>query len=669
MNDAAKPFRFIRAALSLTAGAMLACLLLACQLAEGAEDLDLLEQQALRAAVDRVAPSVVRIETIGGLERVDKVLFGTGPTTGLVLGEDGYIVSSAFAFLNRPASILVQLADGSRRPARLVATDHNRMLVLLKVDVDRPLVVPEIASPDQIRVGQWAIAVGRTFRGNRPNGSVGIVSAVNRIWGKAIQTDAAVSPNNYGGPLVDVHGRVLGVLAPLSPEAAKKVAGFEWYDSGIGFAVVARDVQEVLPRLERGEDLYPGVIGISFGRTGLYTAEPVIEAVRANSPAEKAGLAGGDRIVEIEGRRTARAAEVREEISRRYAGQTIRVVVLRDDKRIGREVELVARLQPYEHPFLGILPMRAGGGGSDEAPAGVTVRYVYPDSPARKAGIEPGDVLARFAGEPVEGADPLRLRVSDHEPGEEVGLEVRRGRTRLKLSLRLGRLPEELPPDVLPEARGAGRERGGERPPVGTLKMEVPEFDSDAWAYVPGDYDPAVPCGVVVWLHGPGGFDHQALFTRWKPHCDRDGLILVAPKSADPDRWRAGELALVRKLLEEIETTYTVDRARVVVHGQGGGGTLAYLVAFRNRELVSAVAAIDGPLEGSPPENERAHRLAFYVAGAEESRSAGGIDGAAGRLRRMNYPVTVKSLGEAPRDLDADELSELVRWIDMLDRI
>ena len=69
----------------------------------------------------------------------------------------------------------------------------------------------------QIRVGQWTIAVGRAFEGREPNMAVGVLSATDRIWGKAIQTDAAVSPNNYGGPLVDIAGRVLGVLVPLSP--------------------------------------------------------------------------------------------------------------------------------------------------------------------------------------------------------------------------------------------------------------------------------------------------------------------------------------------------------------------------------------------------------------------------------------------------------------------
>ena len=87
-------------------------------------------------------------------------------------------------------------------------------------------------------VGQWTIAVGRTFNQKEPNISVGVLSATNRIWSTAIQTDAKISPANYGGPLIDSRGRVLGVLVPLSPQKqGGEIAGAEWYDSGIGFAV------------------------------------------------------------------------------------------------------------------------------------------------------------------------------------------------------------------------------------------------------------------------------------------------------------------------------------------------------------------------------------------------------------------------------------------------
>jgi len=158
------------------------------------------EEAAIRAAVARVAESVVQIRTIGGLEEVDRTLIPDGPTTGLVISADGWIVSSAFNFVQQPASILVTFASGEQAPAELVAKDHSRMLVLLKARGVSGLAVPKLAPADEIRVGEWAIAVGRTFRAERPNIAVGIVSAVDRMLGKVIQTDASVSTANYGGP-------------------------------------------------------------------------------------------------------------------------------------------------------------------------------------------------------------------------------------------------------------------------------------------------------------------------------------------------------------------------------------------------------------------------------------------------------------------------------------
>ncbi len=116
------------------------------------------------------------------------------------------------------------------------------MLVLLKVAADEALPVPTWVPRQELAVGQWTIAVGRTYPGSFPNVSVGILSAINRVWGKAVQTDAKVSPSNYGGPLIDIRGRVIGVLVPLSPQQEGEFAGAEWYDSGIGFAVPLADI-------------------------------------------------------------------------------------------------------------------------------------------------------------------------------------------------------------------------------------------------------------------------------------------------------------------------------------------------------------------------------------------------------------------------------------------
>jgi serine protease Do len=653
-----------------------------------ADDLESLEQQAFQAAVERAAPSVVRIETIGGLERMGKLLFGAGPTTGLIVDPDGYIISSAFNFLRRPDSILVQLpGGGGRKPAKLVATDHSRKLVLLKIEVEQPLPVPQPAPKSEMRVGQWAIAVGRTFDGNQPNMSVGILSAVNRVWGRAIQTDAAVSPSNYGGPLLDIRGRVLGVIVPLSPRSNKEIAGMEWYDSGIGFAVPAEDIQRVLPRLKKGEDLHAGIIGINFRAANPSTGEPVIGACVPGSPAYKAGIKTGDRIVEIDGREITFAAGVKQALGRCYAGDTIRMVVVRDKKRIEHRLTLVAKLPPYEYPMLGILPMRELGGEATstadtktetkakaetkakDPPAGVTVRWVYPEGPAAKAGIKPGDVLVSLADKPIEGAEQLRRQIVNFLPGEEVQLDARRGGKTHKFKVRLGRLPENLPPEALPPAHADVTPDEGKQPKRGTVKLEVAEMENEAWAYVPQDYDPAVPHGVVISLHAPGEFDREEMFARWKPYCERHDLILLAPRSLDPARWHPDEEAVVAKLLAQIVRTYTIDRTRIVMHGYEGGGTLAYRVAFRHRNLVRAVATVNAPMRVQPPTGDPVHRLAFIFATAEKSRFARVIEKNIATLRKMKYPVAVIHLGEQPRYLTDDEFTQFVRWIDTLDRI
>jgi serine protease Do len=636
-------------------------LLVFCRAAQ-AEDLNALEQKALIDAVDRVAPSVVRIETIGGLERVDRILFGAGPTTGLVVDSSGYIVSSAFNFVNKPASILVRLPDGTRKPAKLVARDHNCQLVLLKIDPDHPLPVPEAAPLSEMRVGQWCVAVGRTFEETRPNMAVGILSAVGRVWGKALQTDAPASPNNYGGPLVDIRGRVMGLLVPLSPQSAEEVAGVEWYDSGIGFAIPLESINKLLPKLRKGQDLYPGVAGVFMQSKNLFTGDTVIASCRPNSPAAKANFKAGDRIVEIGGHKITRSGEVKQEISRHYAGDKLHFVVLRGEKRIEADLELTSKLDAFQHGFLGILPLR----NSDDA--GVSVRYVYPGSPAAEAKIEAGDLIESVAGDAVLDADELRGAVSGFEPGMSMDLEIRHKDQTRKVTLKLVELPTDLPPQTLPAARPKA-EPGQGKQKVGRITLSVPEFKNEAWAYVPEHYDPGVAHGVVVWLHGSVVPDPAALLKLWKPLCDAADLVLVVPKAGANNNWQADESAYIEKLVGQVKASYTVDATRVVVYGRDTGASLALVSAFRSRELIRAAAVIDAGSPLPPPEIDPGHRLAVYFGIVKTSMQAQLIKITLLRLKLAKVPVTEKDLGKEARDLTPQELAELVRWIDMLDRI
>ncbi len=625
-------------------------------------DLIRLQQQAVRAAVEHVGPSVVQIETIGGTEKVGQLLIGTAPTTGLIVSAEGDIISSAFNFVQQPASILVTLPDGQRRPARIVARDRSRMLVLLKVDSEMPLAVPTAAPRESMEVGETAIAVGRTFSPSQLNLSVGILSAKNRIWGKAVQTDANVSPANYGGPLVDLQGRVLGVLVPLSPQDETEIAGNEMYDSGIGFAVPLLDIQGQLARLQQGEDLFRGKLGIELKNPEGLDPDSVIGVVKLKSPAAEAGLQSGDRILAVNGTPTPRYSQLRHALLPLYAGDTITLEVQRGEQQLEFSANLVAEIPPYEHAFLGILPTRR------DSVQGVGVRFVYPDSPAERAGLRAGDRWLKLSDATLESADQARLALAGYEPGASVPLTWLRAGETITADAVLARLPSEIPAElpVVDPADGAPGELE-----TGRQAITIPEEPNSCTAYVPESINRQHQAGLLVILGPPGGPSAEATIARWQPVCDRHDLVLLVPQPADDERWQRTEVDFVRKTIDQAITRFDVGPQRVAVLGQQAGGAMAYLVGLRNRDRVRAIAIQDATLPArlTELENEPLQRLALMLLVAEQAESRNAMRADAQRLREWKFPVT-----EVPREVDAVELSEsecfqIGRWIDSLDRL
>ena len=206
---------------------------------------------------------------------------------------------------------------------------------------------------------------------------------------------------------------------------------------------------------------------------------------------------------------------------------------------------------------------------------------------------------------------------------------------------------------------------------MGVVELKVPEFENECLAYVPEDYSPSVPHGVVVWLHAPGGVKQDELLALWQPLCEEYDLILLAPRASDRTKWQPTEVRFVRRVLEEVMKNYTVDPTRVVVHGHQGGAAMAYLVALTNLGVVRAVAAVEAPLPrvSRLPETDPVRRLAIYTTLASKTEQTAAIEAGIKRLRENKYPVVVQPLGEQARYLTAEELEELVRWFDSLDRI
>lgn len=255
------------------------------------------QSRAIRQGVREIAPWIVQIEVIGGSGRVQG-----GRTTGVLWDSQGFVLASAVPVLHEPTSILIRLNNGTRTVARKIATDRLRQLVLLKIENFNPQFFPgsfPVVEKETVQVGQRTIAIGSVLSESELNVSLGIISGKNRIWGKAIQTDAKISPNNYGGVLLDLQGRVLGVIVPLSIMPNDPGFVVQQYDSGIGFAIPIEDIRAIIPRLQQGKDLEPYESGIIFDDLDLYTGDAVIQQIQPGSPAFSRGLKKGDRIVRI----------------------------------------------------------------------------------------------------------------------------------------------------------------------------------------------------------------------------------------------------------------------------------------------------------------------------------------------------------------------------------
>ena len=661
------------------------------------------EEDAFRAAAENVAESVVQIRTIGGLDSLAGALLADGPTTGLVISPDGYIVSSAFNFMQQPASIVVTLASGKQMPADLVATDHSRMLVLLKVSGAADLPVPDLAPTEEMRPGQWAIAVGRTFRADRTNVSVGIVSAVDRMFGKAIQTDADVSTANYGGPLVDIRGRVLGVIVPMAPQGASQVAGAEWYDSGIGFAVPLVSIADRLELMKKGEDQRPAILGIGMLPKNPHASPATAAAVRPDSPAGKAGFKKGDRIVEIDGRPIHTQTDLRFALGPRYGGETVRVVVKRGDERLERAILLVGELPAFRHAYLGILPMRATAttvekvAGASTSPAeatppkeatpatepaakdgpprdgetdngvlpGIAVRMVCEGSPAADAGVRAGDRILRINETEIESIDDALAALNNVAPGSEVKLQRAGDGKSDDLALTAARMPSNVPNELPPAYEDVAT--GGE-----TSDLKLPEFPHECKIYVPASHETGRPQAVLLWLHGAGESDVDAVVEQWRPICDRDGMLLVVPTAAENGRWELAEMEYLRRLIEQVLVQYRVDHHRVVVYGENGGGTMAWLLGLSKRDLFRGIAISTAPLprQVRVPQNEPAHRLSIFAA-VPPTSDAAALQIAEGlqKISDAGFTVTTVSGAGASGHLSDAQRDELARWIDTLDRL
>jgi S1-C subfamily serine protease/predicted esterase len=687
-----------------------------------AQDANDATEKAMKAAAAKVAPYIVKIETAGGRETVGgggggpggppAIRKGVGPTSGLIVDKDGYVITSSFNFANKPSDIFVTVPGRDRKVAKVVANDTSRMLTLLKVDfTDLP--VPEGFPKADVRIGQWALAMGRALDPEVtkvPGFSRGIVSATNRIWGKAIQTDAKVSPVNYGGPLVAVDGRVIGVLVPASPDGEGDTAGVEWYDSGIGFAIPFEDVLAVVPRLKGGKDVGRGVLGFNpKDPMEQYNVPVTLGSLASDSAAIKIGLKVGDVIKSIDGKPIPHYSSLRHTLGPKYEGDAIDLVIERDGKEMTFDkVVLGSANTAFAQPFFGILPMR------DDPELGVEIRYVYTGSPAEIAGLKAGDRIMKVgpAGGPGGAAAPLtpvaggRTQFGQLVRAFPVGLDVQVVVKRKEsgkeetVKLKIGALTEELPEKLpMPSTVGKALEKPKAAPAAGANPKPAPGPAAPAapaappaadevekglivdqvnktsgreyWMYVPDNYDQNKSYGVIVWLHavGKGGRDAKDMKKIWEDYCDSANFIVIGPKSKK-NEWAASETEEVVQAINAALKPYTIDRTRIVAHGMGLGGQMGLYMAFNARDLIRAAAVSGAALPGPAKDNLPNQPLSFFLIAGDKDPLLKEIKDTVDKVKAKKFPAIYRELKDFGKEyIDQKTLDELTVWLDSLDRI
>lgn len=601
--------------------------------------------EAVRSAARQVLPSVVTVEVVGaGDGRVGEVR-QEASTSGVVIDEDGHILASSIAVKSPAASLLVVMGDGSRHAATAVAQDHRRDLVLLKIDPPEGL--RPIRFPDQVdeTIGVTVVAVGRYGPQATPILSSGILSGTGRLDGIAYQTDARVSPPFYGGPLLTLDGRLLGIMIAAVAEGGAPDET-SWYDSGIAFAIPANVIAAKLDRLKRGQDIRRGLIGIVAKSSDPYDDDTTIAAVRARSPAEAAGIEAGDRVVSVAATPVRRHQQIKQAIGPYDAGETIELEVERDGQPLTLEVTLAETIPPLEPQRLGIVVARHfdeaspddsvpeteasaaqdasdnDASDNDESDTGATgpargpvwpgpdgsvvVRHVLPGSPA-DGRLRPGDRIDRWNDSEIRDPRTLRRLLVTAEPQTPLSIRGRRDGSEFETEIGpvpvAGKLQAELPDGFAQRVPATWTVEEFSLPdaanpaallrPAGDEGQNEHEKDQAMAGQASG-----VTLGLLVYLLNPGQGNPAESLAAWQEAAEGSGVAVLAIAPEDNSRWQAQEIEVIGRMVAAVRKRLPIDASAVAIAAGGGlatgsaeaGDSMALAVAMTESRTFAGVA-------------------------------------------------------------------------------
>lgn len=300
------------------------------------------DRMDVNAVATTVGPSVVTISA----DVLDSFESGEAVGTGVIVSEDGEIVTNAHVIAGA-SEVRVRLS-GNTEPivAEIISADPGNDLALLEIDVDKPLPAARFAEPGSTRIGDEVVAIGFALDlDGDPTVTLGIVSALNRTLAEGngnaldglVQTDAAISSGNSGGPLVNAAGEVVGINTAVA-RSDQGVAA-----SNVGFAISSGEVQQVLEQLRTGGIREEGRLGVGVADRTDGGQGAIVTNVEVGTPAAEAGILPNDIIVEVDESPATGSAAVVAAVRDHRPGDEIEIVVLRDGEQVAITVTLIAR--------------------------------------------------------------------------------------------------------------------------------------------------------------------------------------------------------------------------------------------------------------------------------------------------------------------------------------
>jgi serine protease Do len=416
---------------------------------------------------DTVAPAVVNINTVmrwTGRTPIEEFFgeeffrrfFGEVPEheqtqrslgSGVIVDPSGIVLTNAHV-VDRATEIEAVTADGKKHKAKLVGVDRRTDLAVLKLQGGGPYPSATLGDSDRLKVGDWVLAIGSPF-GLQQTVTAGIISAKGRSIGQGpfddfLQTDAAINPGNSGGPLVNMSGEVIGINSAIASRTGQY--------AGVGFSIPSNMAKRIYTELAAKGKVTRGWLGVSIQPLtpelaksfGLKDEKGVlISDVVQDSPAERAGVAAGDIVIEFDKKKVDTPQDLQKAVAATVPGKGVPLKVWRDkaektlEIRIGETPDDTVALKSSNkgRALLGLdvrpitpdiarqLNLRGG--------EGVVVFSVEDDSAAAEAGLQRGDVIREVNRQRVRTVQDFERATKDVKEGDRVTVLLQRGQQSL----------------------------------------------------------------------------------------------------------------------------------------------------------------------------------------------------------------------------------------------